>query len=258
MKGKIKGILFDVSGVLEFQGTIYPGAIELLSLLRERGITVRLLSNSTLQSRRSYSEILSRKGLVIDEDEVVTASFATARYLKSLKPRSGWVWLEGKGREEFEGFLQTEKDPEYIILGDFREGFNFHNLNRAVELIQNGSRLIVMITEMVDRSLGGVELTVGAYGRMLEEATGTRAVYVGKPHKYIFEVALQTMDLDPDQVLMVGDKVSTDIRGAVNAGIKSILVKTGEFIESDLNKGITPDYICASITEAAALLDSLT
>jgi len=258
VKLNTKGILFDVSGVLEFQGAIYPGAIELLSLLRKKEIIVRLLSNSTLQSRRSYSEILSRKGFVIDEGEVITASFATARYLKSLQPRSCWVWLEGKGREEFAEFCQTETDPEYIVLGDFREGFNFHNLNRAVELIQNGSRLIVMITEMVDRSLGGVELTVGAYGRMLEEATGIKAVYVGKPNKYIFDVALQTMDLDPDQVLMVGDKVSTDIRGAANAGIKSILVKTGEFKESDLRGDIKPDYVCDLITEVTLLLDSLT
>lgn len=257
MKKEIKGVLFDVSGVLEFQGAIYPGVIELLSLLRERGITVRLLSNSTLQSRRSYSEILSRKGFIINEDEVITASFATARYLESLQPRSCWVWLKGKGRDEFKKFFQTEKDPEYIVLGDFREGFNFHNLNRAAELILNGSRLIVMITEMIDHSLGKVELTVGAYGRMLEEATGTRTIYVGKPHKYIFDMALRTMDLDPDQVLMVGDKVSTDIRGAANAGIKSILVKTGEFRESDLKKGIKPDYIRASITEVTNLLGSL-
>lgn len=68
------------------------------------------------------------------------------------------------------------------------------NLNRALELLRKGSRLIVMITEIVDRSMGGVELTVGAYGKMLEEAAGIKAVYVGKPNKYIFDLSLQTID----------------------------------------------------------------
>lgn len=250
----MKGALFDVSGVLEFQGTIYPDAIRLLSHLREKGIIIRLLSNSTLQSRRSYAELLSRKGLLIDKDEIITASFATAQYLKSLKPRSCWVWLKGDGLEEFNGFYQTETSPEYIVLGDYREGFNFHNLNRAVEMILNGSRLIVMITEMVDHSLGGVELTVGAYGRMLENATGIKATYVGKPNRYIFDVALQTMNLEPDRVIMVGDKVSTDIRGAAGVGMRSILVKTGEFKERDLQGEVTPDYIAASLKEVSTIL----
>ena len=108
------------------------------------------------------------------EEEVITASWATARYLEELNPKSCWVMLKGKGFEEFRDVNLDNENPEYIVLGDYREGFNFENMNRALKFLLEGARLIVMIPEKVDHSLGGVELTVGAYGQMLEDAAGLK------------------------------------------------------------------------------------
>jgi HAD superfamily hydrolase (TIGR01450 family) len=141
--------------------------------------------------------------------------------------------------------------PEYIVVGDYREGFNFENMNKALKLLLAGSKLIVMIPEKVDHSLGKVELTVGAYGKMLEDAAGIEATWIGKPNKYIFEVTLGTLAVDRKNVLMVGDRVATDIIGARAAGIKSVLVKTGEFKEGDLGGAVQPDYIVDSVREIA-------
>ena len=109
-----------------------------------------------------------------------------------------------------------------------------------------------MIPEKVDHSLGGVELTVGAYGRMLEDAAGINATYIGKPSRYMFDIALESMGIDRAGVLMVGDRVATDILGARRAGIASVLVKTGEFKESDLNGDVQPDYVVDAIDEIKA------
>jgi ribonucleotide monophosphatase NagD (HAD superfamily) len=95
-----------------------------------------------------------------------------------------------------------------------------------------------------------VELTVGAYGKMLEDAAGIKATWIGKPNKYVFEVTLDTLEVDRKNVLMVGDRVATDIIGARAAGIKSVLVKTGEFKECDLDGDVQPDYIVDSVREA--------
>ena len=255
MKEKFQGIIFDIEGVLVFQGKAYPDAAELLDLLREKGITIRILSNSTLQSRKSYAEKLTDMGFNIYESEIVTASFATARYLKTLHPTSCWVMLKGEGLEEFNGFNHDSDDPEYIVMGDFREGFTFRNMNNALRLLQNGSKLIVMIPEIVDNSIGGAELTVGAYGRMLEEAANIEALYIGKPNRYVFDMTLETMDIKKSKILMVGDKISTDIRGARGAGIKSALVKTGEYRESDLACDIKPDYVFDSIKDIEKLFE---
>ena len=77
-------------------------------------------------------------------------------------------------------------------------------MNKALRLLQNGSKLIVMITEIVDTSMGEVELTVGAYGKMLEEGANVKATYIGKPNRYVFEMALKTMDIEFHDNLIPG------------------------------------------------------
>ncbi len=249
MQTEVKAILFDIDGVLEFQGRAYPGAPELLDFLRRKGIMIRILTNSTLKSRKHCTAKLTQRGFHIRQEEVITASYATAKYLKTQNPKSCWVMLNGKGIEEFEGLHVDPASPEYIVVGDYREGFNFENMNIALKLLLAGSKLIVMIPEKVDHGLGRVELTVGAYGKMLEDAAGIKATWIGKPNKYIFEVTLDTLAVDRKNVLMVGDRVDTDIIGARAAGIKSVLVKTGEFKECDLNGDVQPDYIVDSVRE---------
>jgi len=252
-KNRFDGVIFDVDGVLEFQGVVYPGALELLDHLRDRDMTVRVLTNSTLKSRRTCAERLNAKGFHIDKEEIITASYATAQYLKTLHPRSCWVMLNGEGLEEFRTFHLDERNPEYIVLGDLREDFNFHNMNQALKLLLQGSKLVVMITEKVDNSMGDVELTVGAYGKMLADAARVEATYIGKPNRIIFDMTLETMNIEKNNILMVGDKIESDIRGAKNVGIQSALVKAGEFKESDLESDIKPDYLCESIQDLARL-----
>ena len=247
MDRKYNGVMFDIDGVLEFQGKAYPGAVELLEFLRNKGVTIRILSNSTLKSRKVCTERLNRHGFKVTEAEVITASWVTARYLKTLKPKSCWVMLKGKGIEEFKEFNMDDETPEYIVLGDYREEFKFENMNKALNLLLQGTKLIVMIPEKVDHSLGGVELTVGAYGKMLEDAAGIKATYIGKPSAYMFDIAIDSMGIDRTEVLMVGDRVSTDIAGARQAGIPSVLVKTGEFKPEDLTGDVQPDYIVDAV-----------
>ena len=254
MNGEFQGIVFDVDGVLEFQGQVYPGAVDLINKLRQKGIVIRILTNSTLKSRKSCAAKLNHKGFKIYEKEVITASYATAGYLKALNPTSCWVMLKREGLDEFKYFNQSDLDPEYIVLGDYREDFNFQNMNKALKLLLGGSKLVVMITEMVDNSMGDVELTVGAYGKMLETAANIEATYIGKPNKYVFDVALGSMNLDREKVLMVGDRIGSDVLGAKNAGLKSVLIKQGEFMERDLSGDLQPNYLVESISEIGDLL----
>jgi len=253
MKEEFKGVMFDINGVLEFQGAVYPGAIELLGRLRQKEIIIRILTNSTLKSRQDCAAKLDKMGFNVKAEEVITASYATAQYLKTLNPRSCWVMLKRKGLEEFKDFHHDDKRPEYIVLGDYREGFNFQNMNKVLQLLLEGSRLIVMIPEKVDHSMGQVELTVGAYGKMLEDAANVKATYIGKPNAYIYDITLQTMGLQRKEVLMVGDRIATDIMGAQMAGIKSVLVKTGEFRTRDLKGDVQPDYIVDSVQKLEKL-----
>ena len=253
----IQGVIFDIDGVLKYQGQVYPGAVELLDTLRAKGLSLRFLTNSTLNSRESCTNVLRRYGFRVELDEVITASFATAVYLHELNPRSIWLLVDREGQDEFKDFVLDEQDPEYLVVGDARTRFDFDHLNHALRLLANGAKLIGMQAEILDHSMGELELNVGAWVGMLEQAAGVTAVYIGKPNPFSFELALRSMCLSGQEVLVVGDRVSTDILGARQAGLRSALVRTGEFDPRHLDSGPQPDYSFASIGELISLWQEL-
>ena len=249
----IQAVILDIDGVLEYRGQVYPGAVATLETLRSRGLALSFLTNSTLKSRASCAAKLRRSGFAAADEEVVTASYATACYLRSLKPKSIWLMLAGEGRDEFAEFVQDKDRPEYLVVGDYRQDFNFENLNHALRLLAGGARLVGMQNELTDGSLGELELNVGSWVSMLERASGAPAVYIGKPFPYVFELILRTLGMQGGEVLVVGDRVSTDILGAKKAGLRSALIKTGEYRPTDLDGGVQPDAILENIQELLTL-----
>ncbi len=247
-------ILFDIDGVLEYQGKVFDGAIDLINKIRDSGIYLRFLTNSTLKSSRSAAEKLLKRGFKVYQNEVITASYATALFLKSIKPKSIWLLLAREGVEEFKDFVIDEDNPEYVVIGDCRESFNFATMNKVLHKVKNGAKLIGMISELIDSSLGTLELNVGSWVNMIEKAADVKAVYIGKPNRYVFELILKDFDIPKDRILMVGDRVSSDIVGAHNAGIKSVLVKQGEFSPHHLNNRIKPNFIIEKISELPQII----
>jgi NagD protein len=157
--------------------------------------------------------------------------------------------LEREGLDEFRDFQQDTDNPEYVVVGDNRSKFDFVHLNKALRLLLNGAKLVGMSPELVDASMGDVELNVGSWVGMLERATGLQASYIGKPNSYGFELAMETMGLRKHEVLMVGDRVSTDVKGAKEFGLRTVLVRTGEYDERHLSEGPQPDYILDSVSD---------
>ncbi len=221
--------------------------------LRDKGTIIRFLTNSTLKSRKSCAKRLTDKGIVALPEEVITASYATANYLRQLQPKSCWVMLESDGLNEFKEFNNDEQDPEYLVIGDNRSRFDFDTLNRALRLLLKGTKLIGMIPEIVDSSMGEPELNVGSWVKMLEIAADVQATYVGKPNPIVFEMTLATTDLEKHEVIMVGDKLSSDIAGAKNFGIRSVLLKTGEFEPKHLQADVKPDFVFDTVDEITDL-----
>jgi ribonucleotide monophosphatase NagD (HAD superfamily) len=93
----------------------------------------------------------------------------------------------------------------------------------------------------------GLRLDVAPFVAALEHATGKKALVFGKPDKSFFLSAVMHLGLPAGEVLMIGDGIETDVAGAQNAGLKGALVRTGKFRESDLQRGIVPDFVLDSI-----------
>ena len=263
-----KGLLLDVYGVLEFKGSPCAGAVELIDTLNKRGVPYRLLTNSTLQSRRSMAEKLRGLGFDVTTQHLVTASSATAAWLKSRQARNCRVIIDGRGLEEFEGLplveglvpgqpLREGEVPEYLVLGDARDGFTFGNINVMYRQLIAGATLVMMIPNVTSVEKTGPEITVGGYGAMLETASAKPAVRIGKPAPIMFEMALQDLGLDRSQVLMVGDNQGVDVEGARGAGMASALIRTGEFDWPQLQSGSEPhrpDWVISKLDQLLALL----
>lgn len=258
MSDQIRGILLDVDGVLTYQGAVYPGVGQVLDGLRARGYRLCFVTNSTLKSRRSCAESLLQQGVYVSVAEIITASYATAYYLRQRKPGTCWVMLAGEGREEFTDIPQNEECPDVIAVGDYRDGFNFHNLNKALGLLAKGAKLIAMQQEIIDHSSGALELNVGSWVRLLERASGIKALVIGKPEPFIYQLACEILELPKRTLLMIGDQVDVDILGAIKYGIRAALVTTGAYQEGDLETGIRPDFIFEQLDEIIPFLDRRT
>jgi HAD superfamily hydrolase (TIGR01458 family) len=257
MRRATRGVIFDIDGVLEFQGRVYPQAIETIRALRARRVQVRFLTNSTLKSRVSCAGRLRSRGFEIADEEVFTASYLTAQYLRSLRPRSCWVMAEGPGRDEFSDLLQDSENPEYVVVGDNRSAFDFDHLNQALRMLRRGARLVGMQPELLDTSMGSVELNVGSWVELLGRAAGVEAIYIGKPSPFAFEAVLGSMQLPPGEVAVVGDRMLTDIAGAQALGMFTVLVKSGEYQEGDLKLGATPDACIDNVGEVLQVLPGI-
>ncbi len=144
------------------------------------------------------------------------------------------------------------------MIGGAEELLTYEAMNTAFRLIMDGAALLAMHTNMYWRTASGLQLDSGPYVRALELATGKQAVVLGKPDRAFFEQALLTIDVQPQDAIMVGDDIENDVAGAQRAGLRGILVYTGKHkADSPLLQRIHPDAALSSIADLPAYLNTL-
>ena len=143
---------------------------------------------------------------------------------------------------------------DFVILGyDYRT--NFEMLDSAFRLIMDGAELVAMHEDKVFPGRLKQNIGLGAFVKGLEYSTGKKATIIGKPSKKFFELGMKKISANAKEVAMIGDSLVSDIVGAKNAGLKTIMVKTGNFSEKELNESkIKPDYLIYSIKELSGLV----
>ena len=158
--------------------------------------------------------------------------------------------------EDFLDFQLVDSYPEAIVLGDMGAGFTFNLINALFNHILDGAELVAMHKNRFWKSADGYSLDVGAFVSALEYASGRPASIMGKPNLNLFVLASREWNLPAEKILMVGDDIEGDVGGALNAGMKSILVKTGKFRAETLqSSNIRPNYIIDSIADLPGIID---
>jgi HAD superfamily hydrolase (TIGR01458 family) len=251
----IEGILLDLSGVVYVQDEAVPGAADALAKLRDGGIPLRLVTNTTMRPRRSILERLERLGIEADPSELLTPATLAARRCKEAGYESVSLAVLDELREDLEGLEEGEGSVDAVIVGDLGEGWDYEVLNRAFRQLMDGAELIALQKNRYWETAEGLSLDAGPFVSALEYATGREAEVVGKPSNAFFELALSELGVRADRAAMVGDDIEADVGGAMDAGLAGILVRTGKYREDLVRKsGIEPTATVDSIADVPELI----
>jgi HAD superfamily hydrolase (TIGR01458 family) len=255
--GVAPAVLLDIDGVLHVGEETIEGAIEALVELRQLSAGLRLVTNTTSKSRGQIVEQLQRLGFDVSVNEVLTPAALAVRHCRERGYRSVRL-LVGEGlREDLADLVEAPGGAavDAVVLGDLGDGFTAEVLNGAFRLLMDGAELVALQHNRYWRRGDGLALDVGAYSAALEYASGVEAAVVGKPAQEFFTAALADLQSQPENTLMVGDDVEADVAGALAAGLRAVLVRTGKYCEDALEaSGVTPTEIVGSIAEVPELV----
>ena len=249
-----KAFLIDMDGTLYFKGRPCPGAIEVVNYLRQEKYQLRFLTNTTAKTPKMLHEQMQELGFDIYENEIFNATYACLLYLRAQPEARCHFMVDDAVKAFFQEIPIDDNAPDFVVVGDYGEGFDFHALNHAFRLLMDGAELIALQKSLFWFSPEGIFLDCGAFVTLLEAAASKTAKVMGKPSETFFKIALDSLQLSPSDVVVVGDDITSDIVGAQTMKMRSILVKTGKFKPNQLENPVAePAWVLDSIAELRQL-----
>lgn len=252
----VDALLLDIDGVLVTSWQALPGSVEAVASLRRHDVSFRLITNTTTHTRAGLADTLRDAGFDFGIDEIVTAVSATASYLQANHADAKvFVLSDGDPRPDLTGVrLVDAEDAEVVVLGGGCDDFGYDMMNRVFRRLNDGAAFVAMHRNLYWRTSQGLQLDGGAFVAALEAASGVTPVVCGKPSPAYFAAALEGLGgVAPGRAAMVGDDVVNDVGGAQAAGLAGVLVRTGKFQPSDLERG-APDAVVDSLADVPALI----
>ena len=223
---RFDAFLFDLDGVVYIGEEPLPGVVASLARLREMGKDVRFLTNDPRPTRLAVIKRLRNMRIEASEEEVVTSGWATARYLRRQVLGSAYVVGSLGLIEEIvtAGMEVVDRDhPDAVVVG-CDEHICYRHLARAAQLIAQGASFIATNADGSFPAPGGPLPATGAIIGAIVAATKQQPTVVGKPSPSMLEMAVEGLDTETARTVMIGDDPSSDVLGAHQAGITSVLV----------------------------------
>jgi HAD superfamily hydrolase (TIGR01450 family) len=231
-----EGYVFDLDGTIYLGDELVPGAIRLIETLRDRGKKVVFLSNNPTRNPQMYAEKLTRLGIETLPSEIVNTVVTMTQWLLQNYPDATVFPIaeEPLKHSLAEAGIKTSERAEEIdfVIASYDRTFDYRKLQIAFDAIWYHKRAR-LITTNPDRYCpfpgGRGEPDAAAIVAAIEACTGARCeVNVGKPDPVMLETVMQLLRLDAKDCVITGDRLYTDIRMALDAGMPSAVVLTGE------------------------------
>jgi len=256
---RVKAVLLDLEGVLYEGDQPIEGAVVAVDRLRDMGLALHYLTNTTTRSRAGVAERLASLGLVLGVESLFTPLAAARRLLMDSGARRIRLAAPPSAAEDFAGLeLATSGPVDAVVVGDLYTAFDWGLLNELFVLVHGGARLVALHKNRYCRREDGIGLDVGPFVAALEYAANVEAVVVGKPSAAFFQLALDDLGVTAAEALMVGDDIDADIGGAQGAGLRAVQVRTGKYTAADLDHPtVRPDFRIDSLVALPDLIGDM-
>ena len=261
----IGGLIIDMDAVLWHGNQPLPGLAEFFATLRELQLPFVLATNNASLTQQQYIDKLASMDVPVAPAEILTSSMTTARYLKENLPQSQRrVYVIGEaGLTEplqKQGFTLTDlyqvNQPEKditnegadIVVSGLDRKLTWDKLATATLNIRAGAAFYATNADTTLPTELGEVMGNGGVLAGLTAATGQTPTVIGKPEPILYQQAFEILGTDQHNTIAIGDRLNTDILGAVNAGMRSLMVLTGVSSEADLaDIDYAPDWILSDI-----------
>lgn len=253
--------LFDLDGTLILGNQVIDGAIEAINKIRELGKNLIIFTNNSSRSRMQYVEKLAKMGINVTEEEIITAGYITGKYLLKNNKRVIYVLGTEKFKEMLEemGLIVIRepelKDGKYnvdaVVVGLDSE-LNYEKIKTVCKLLQDPEMTYIGANpDMVYPVENGLFYPdCGSIAKMISYSTKRVPKFLGKPYHEIFDYCLEKKGVSKDEVVIVGDRLYTDIACGQENGCDTVLVLTGEAKREDLiNSEYQPTIVLDSIKD---------
>ena len=264
----IKAVILDLDGVIYRGRTPVPGAKETAEWLARTGYGPYYFTNNSTRSRDSYVEMLAGFGITSDPDHIVTSASLTAQYFQDngLLPATALVVGEGGLAEELRSVgvrvvrRRGRRPIGYVVVGMDRK-FTYRRLHEAQQAVLAGAKLIATNRDATYPVEGGNVIPGGgSIVAAVATACEREPLLIGKPSPKAGELVVRHAGVQPDQALIVGDRLETDILAGRCAGLWTCLVLTGISTRQEAEAApeeMRPHFIIESIAELPKLLESM-
>jgi NagD protein len=255
---QIQSWLIDMDGVLVHEELAIPGAAEFLTRLTALGRRFLIMTNNSMYTPRDLSARLAASGLEIPAEAIWTSALATARFVDSQRP-GGTAFVLGEAglttALHDAGYTLTERDPDYVIVGETRT-YSFERVTRAIRLVADGARFLATNPDPTGPTADGPVPATGAVAALISAATGIQPYFVGKPNPLMVRSALTALKGHSETAAIIGDRMETDIKSGLEAGMQTILVLTGSTRSEEVQRyPWRPSLVVNSVADVVGLLE---
>lgn len=252
----LQAVIFDMDGVIWRGDEAQPGVPQVFDYLTRQGLPFVFATNNSSKTPDMYVDKLAHFGIHTTPERIMTSAIATAHYVRRAYPQAKQAYIVGReGLIEAlaaQGIHHTDQQADVVVVG-FDPTLTYDKLRAASYQIQGGAPFIGANPDKSFPEPGGFAPGAGSILAALEAATGQAPYIVGKPHPPMFEAALDILNTPAAHTLMVGDRLETDIQGAITVGLRSALVLGGISTRADIETGdIQPEAIFDHLADLLA------